>query len=275
MSRVALILGLVASRVAFADPPAARPKVGIVPGIAVNLDAARVDALGQDLADALAQELAVDAIGGLEVRRLLPQDGVAPDCVTTPSCVADVAARLGASQLIFVVMVDTGTGGAIQVDSTWVDAATGRSASRPPIDITAIGEATARFAAAARQLLPDAPARMKAPAHEPIPGPVIPPIRMPEPRHFTTRSYVTAGVAGVGLAVGLIAGLSARSHYNDCLDKVCTQDAKDSIRHRTQFADGGWVLAIGGAVATTILFATSGYVAPSPEGVTVGMTGRF
>ena len=40
----------------------------------------------QDLAEALTAELDVDAVGGLEVRRQLPADGVPPDCVTTPAC---------------------------------------------------------------------------------------------------------------------------------------------------------------------------------------------
>src|SRR5262249_42846587 len=116
--RVTLLLAIstIASSRAFAETPTAPKdetfggapapaKVAVVPGIAVNLDAARVDAIGQDLADALNAELIVQAIGGLAVRRELPAEGVAPDCVTTPSCVADVAKRLGVDQLLFVVMV--------------------------------------------------------------------------------------------------------------------------------------------------------------------------
>src|SRR3954452_5022602 len=102
--RLAVLASLVVGpALAHAD----RIKVAVVPGIAVNLDAARVDALSQDLADALATELDIDAIGGLEVRRQLPPDGIPPDCVATPSCVADVAKRVSANQLLFVVMVDT------------------------------------------------------------------------------------------------------------------------------------------------------------------------
>jgi hypothetical protein len=70
---------------------AGRLRVGIVPGIAVNVDNVRVDALGQDLADAIAQELEVDTVGGLEVRRRLPPEGIPLDCVTNPICVKDVA----------------------------------------------------------------------------------------------------------------------------------------------------------------------------------------
>src|SRR5690242_16047343 len=90
-----------------AQPPARRTRVAVVPGIAVNLDASRVDALSQELADALSSELEVEAMGGLEVRRRLPPDGLPSDCIVTPACTADVAKRLGAQQLLFVVMVDT------------------------------------------------------------------------------------------------------------------------------------------------------------------------
>ena len=101
--------------------------------------------------------LDVQAIGGLDVRRALPPDGVAADCITLPSCVADVAKRLDVQQLLFVVMVDTG--GSIQVDTTWVEPSSGHSAARPAIDLATIGNARARFATIAHQLLPDAPLR--------------------------------------------------------------------------------------------------------------------
>ena len=270
---IVLLVGLTLARTAAADaPPIARLKVAVVPGIAINLDAARVDALGQDLADALTTELDLDAIGGLEVRRRLPPDGVAPDCVTVPSCVRDVAARLGASQLLFVVMVDTGSAGAIQIDSTWIDAGTGHSASRPPIDITAVADARTRFAAAAHQLLPDAPLRAKATQIRTS----VPTLGEATPRHLTTLSIATGGVAVVGLGLGIGVGLSARAHYNDCLALAagCDQAQKDSIRHRDLLADGGFFLAAAGAIATGLLFATSGreaqlVMAPSPEGVSV------
>src|SRR5689334_15441276 len=112
MQRVAILVGclLCVTSPAFADE---RIKVAIIPGVAVNLDPARVDALSQDLANALQTVLDVDAVGGLEVRRKLPPDGLPVDCVATPACLADVAKRTGANQLLFVVMVDTGGNGAV------------------------------------------------------------------------------------------------------------------------------------------------------------------
>jgi hypothetical protein len=256
-------------------PAAANPpiKVAVVPGIAVNLDAAKVDALSQDLADALASELLVTAAGGLEVRRELPPEGVAPDCVTTPSCVADVARKLGASQLLFVVMVDTGSGGSIQIDSTWVDVATNRTASRPPIDIASPTVARARFVDAAHQLLPDAPLRPK-PKHDTLAG--------GKPRHLTTPSILTGAAGIIGLGVGIGFGLDARSKYNSCnADGVaCTDERRTSIRHVALVADGGFFLAIAGAIATGLIYTGSAesphvIVAPTPDGVTVGAVGKF
>lgn len=273
--RLALLMVVFAlPRVASAD----RVKVAVVPGIAVNLDAARVDALSQDLASALASVLDVEAVGGIEVRRRLPETGLPPDCVASPSCIADVARRLEAQQLLFVVMIDTGTGGAIQVDSTWVDPAAHKSASRPAIDIAAIAEAKERFADAAQQLLPDAPVRPK-------PATGMGRFTAPVPRHFTLPTYITAGVTAVGIGVGIGFGLRARSRYKDCealppTGVECSRSRKDSIRNTALIADVGWVIALGGTIATAVMWATSAeaphvIVEPAPGGATISAVGRF
>src|SRR5258708_38200559 len=99
---------------------AERLRGAVVPGLAVNLEAARVDALAQDMAEGLRAELDVDAIGGPEGRRRLPAEGMSPDCVANDACLSDIARPLHVHQLLIVVMVDTGAGGAIQVGSTWI-----------------------------------------------------------------------------------------------------------------------------------------------------------
>jgi hypothetical protein len=272
------VLSLALPRAASADPDRAdRIKVAVVPGIAVNLDAARVDALSQDLANALQTELDIDAVGGVEVRRKLPEAGLQPDCVANQACIADVARRLEATQLLFVVMIDTGTGGAIQVDSTWIDPKAHKSVSRPAIDIAAIAEAKSRFSDAAQQLLPDAPVRPKPTGMGRFSEPV--------PRHFTLPTYVTAGATAVGIGLGIGFGLRARSKYKDCEDMAplgaeCSQDRKSSIRHTAVVADIGWVVALGGTIATAVLYATSAeaphiIVEPAPGGATVSAVGRF
>ena len=274
-----LFVSTAAADTRVAQAPAERLKVAIVPGVAVNLDASRVDALSQDLAEALRSELDIEAIGGLEVRRQLPADGVPPDCVANTACIADVAQRLGANQLLFVVMVDTGGSGAVQIDTTWVDPATGNSASRPAIDVAVISDAKARFAAAATTLLPDAPVRPK-----PVTGGVGGTMTEEIPRHFTTPAYVTAGIAVVGLGVGIGFGIRTKGLYNDCdqPSAPCSDAQEDKIRNSALIADIGWVAGIGGAVATAILYATSGsesrlVVSPNAEGggMTLTAVGRF
>lgn len=255
-------------------------KVAVVPGIAVNLDTARVDALSQDLAQALMTELELDAMGGLEVRRLLPADGLPPDCVTTPACTADVAKRTGANQLLFVVMVDSGSGGSIQIDTTWVDPASAKTASRPAIDLTSAADAQARFTAAAHTLLPDAKPRAKPNAG----GGIGVNTRMTEgvPRHFTTPAKITAAVGVVGLGAGIAFGLSTRSKYHRCEGALatCTESDRDTIRTQGILADAGFAIAIGGAIATTVLYMQSAQephlvVTPTQDGAAVSAIGRF
>ena len=268
---LAIVVAAAMTSSAMAD----RVKVAIVPGIAVNLDSARVDALSQDLADALQGELDIDAIGGLEVRRLLPADGLPPDCLTTPSCVADVSRRLGAKQLLFVVMVDATGSGAVQVDSTWVDVDGGKHVSRPAIDLPTITDAKTRFAASAHTLLPDAPIKPKPQIGGGQIGSMSPEI----PRHFTSTTYVIAGAGVAGLGFGVGFGLAARSRYNKCDSSgTCGETDRDGIRKRTIIADVGFAFALGGAVTTAILFATSGkesHVVVSPTTNGVSVLGRF
>lgn len=256
-------------------------RVAVVPGIAVNLDTARVDALSQDLAQALSSELLVDAVGGLEVRRLLPPEGLPPDCVTTPACTADVAKRTNATQLLFVVMVDSGAGGSIQIDTTWVDPASGQSASRPAIDLTSAADAKAKFSAAAPRLLPDAPVRAKE-TNVTVGLGVQPTMTEGVPRHFTTPAKITAAVGVVGLGAGIALGLTTRSKYHSCQDDAvnCSDGDRDSIRSFGLLADAGFAVAVGGAIATAVLYMTSAeeprlIVSPTAEGATVSAFGRF
>jgi len=272
---VALTLLTAAAGSASADAPA---KVVVVPGLAVNVDAARVDALGQDLASALSAELIVEASGGLEIRRKLPAEGLPSDCIAKPACIADVARRVGAQQLLFIVVVDTGVGGTIQIDSTWIDAASGKSAPRPAIDLASGADPKSRFVTAAPSLLPDAPVRPKPKAG--MDGKMSQTV----PRHYTTAAKLTTGVAVVGLGVGIGFGLAARSLYKECdrepVAPVGCDDKHDSIRTRALLADIGYGVAIGGAIATVVLIATSGkesrlIVEPTAQGVAVSTRGRF
>ena len=274
---VALTL-LFAPNLAAAD----RIKVAVVPGVSVNLDAARVDALSQDLAEALVATLDIDAIGGLEVRRLLPPEGLPADCITKPACTADVAKRTGASQLLFVVMVDSG--GPVQIDSEWIDSASGRRASRPAIDLTSTLDEAAKqkFESVAEQLLPEAPVR---PKPKPAGGTVHIDTQMTKgtPRHLTAASIATSGLTMLGLGIGIGYGIETRSKYNACEahPTMCTPSNKDTIRRASVTADVGFLIATGAAIATVVLYVTSSesphvIVSPTPEGgAGVSWFGRF
>jgi hypothetical protein len=104
-----------------------------------------------------------------------------------------------------------------------------------------------------------------------------------EPRHFTTPSLITGGVAIVGLGLGVGFGLATRSKYNSCNDHAatCTDGQKSTIKNYGHIADAGWALGLAGAIATTVLYATSGKephveVAPNAAGgATVSAFGRF
>jgi hypothetical protein len=271
---VSVLGSLALPKLAHAD----RVKVAVVPGLAVNLDAARVDALTQDLADALSTALEVDATGGLDVRRELPAEGLPPDCVSTPACTADVARRTGAAQLLFVFMTDTG--GDVQIDTTWVEPASGHQAPRPAIDLTSSTDtdAKAKFESVAHQLLPDAPVHVQPPPS----GGLDTRMLAGTPRHLTTASLATGGGAIAALGVGIGFGLETRSKYNTCdaMAATCTSSQKTTIRRDGYIADASFLVATGAAIATAIMFATSGeeprvMVAPAAQGVGASFVGRF
>ena len=286
MLRVSALL-LVLCAAASAQPTTAttapKTRVAVIPGVAVNIGPTRVDALTQDLADALDAELIVDAVGGLEIRRELSAD-LPADCVTQPACVQQVAKATSAQQLLFVVMVDAG-GDAISVDVTWVDPATGKVLSRPPVSLTNTSDvdAKAKFQLAATSLLPDLPLKPKPKTVAVgIAGQVV----AGTPRHVTVPAMITAGVAlaGVGMWIGF--GFDARSKYNGCQAELatgvaCTQGRRDAISHVALAADIGWGVALASAIATGVLYMTSGesthlIVAPTEgTGAAVFAAGRF
>ena len=255
----------------------------MVPIAAVNLDSSRVDALSADLAEGLSLELEVDAIGGLDVRRNLRPD-LPADCATQPACAAEVAKATGAQQILFVALVDAGGTGSLQVDSTWVEPATGKTANRPSVSLTSTidADAKARFREAAEKFLPDATVRPKPRAGSglSIDGAFVD----GKPRHLTTPAIVTGVGAIVGLGVGIGFGLYARNKYNTCesASAACTSSTKDTIRHTDLVADLGWVAAVGAAIATGVIFATSAesphvIAAPAETGTggSVFYVGRF
>ncbi|HET9991297.1 MAG TPA: hypothetical protein VFQ65_22355 [Kofleriaceae bacterium] len=286
MSRPGILLCIafasIGASTARADEPKS-PRIAIVPVAAVNLDNQRVDALAQDMAEGLSAELFVDAIGGLDVRRNLRAD-LPADCASQPACATEVAKATGATQILFVVMVDAGGTGAAQVDATWADPATGKTANRPSLSLASTNDADAkaRFKEAAEKFLPDAAVRPKPKLGKglSIEGSLV----GGKPRHITLPAVITGAGAVVGLGIGIGFGLSARSKYDACEanKNACTDAQKDTIRHHDLYADLGWVTAIGAAIASGVIFATSAesphvVAAPAETGTggSVFYVGRF
>ncbi|HTQ02602.1 MAG TPA: PEGA domain-containing protein [Polyangiaceae bacterium] len=92
-----------------------------------------------------------------------------------------------------------------------------------------------------------------------------------EHSHVTRAlSYVSYGVAAVGLGVGIAFGQSAmsdeKSLHNSCPGRICTPDQQSTLdfaKTKGTISTVGFAVAGGGAALGTILFFTSGDSAPS------------
>lgn len=223
-------------------------RVGIVIELTVNVAPERAEQLSAALADALHRELEVDAIGGADVTRRVPEGGVPEECLASRDCVADLARRLDATELLFLAMVQVGVD--IQIDASWVSVATGEVISRPRVELLADARAGEIFSAAATRLLPHARKRPLAVVVTPgEPRPAGPDRRM------TTGAWIAAGTGAAALAGGVALGLSARSSFQRCnVDDPppdCDDDERDSIGRKALFADllvGAGVIGLGTAV---------------------------
>jgi hypothetical protein len=265
-----------------ADPAAAPlptgkvARVGIVIGLAINVDSKITDKIGGALATTLVAQLEVDAIGGAEVTRRLPATGLPDDCVSSPDCINDLASRLSADQLMFLSVVKVRDG--YQVDATFIDVATGAVAARPRVQLADPDQAAATFKIQAVRYLPDAKLRdtgsstviVKGDAHRPI-RPVV-------------WAFGGAGLAAV--ATGIIVGLSAKSKYDACEsgERFCTDSEKDSIENRALIADITMGVGVGCLVAATVFYFTTPLerppeltpsVTPVAGGAVISFDGRF
>lgn len=258
------------------------PRVGVIVELAVNVDAGRADSLGAAMADALNRELRVDAFGGVDVARQLPPEGLPEECLAKPDCIKDVAARVDADQLLFVVMVQVGED--VQIDVSWVNVATGVVSARPRMTLTTEAQAVTTFGDAAERILPDAEPRSSGTVIvngvEMTPG---------TPRHMKRSTWIVAGSGVVALGAGIALGLSARSGFNRCdrQDGGCDDGTLDGIGTRALFADVSLIVAAGAGIATAVLYFTSGTdstiverapsigVTPTTGGAILGLGGRF
>lgn len=239
-------LALVAASVAGeASARAEALRIGVVVATRVNVTEGEADALGSALGDALRDQLTVDVVAGSESRRRLPSGGMPEDCVAKAACVQDVAERLGADELLFLVVVRLGQ--RVQIDSTWARPRTQQIASRAALVIED-GEESAPevFAGAARRLFPEAPVRLM------NAGVAVEP--RSRGRHIT-RGVTIAGAASLAaLAGGIGLALAARNDYDELEADGCAQRACAGVGDRVDTMENK-------ALAADILFGASAVAA--------------
>ncbi|HUS63883.1 MAG TPA: hypothetical protein VMZ28_05030 [Kofleriaceae bacterium] len=291
MIAAAVLLLAAAPRVARADDV---PRVGVVVAVHVNLNADEASALGGALGVVLREVLVVDVVAGDEAQRRLPEGGVEELCLTRPECVRDIAARLNADQLLFLVAVRLGT--RVQIDPTWTNADGSQTVSRDAIVFEKDRPPRDQFMEAAAKLLPDARRR---PPGQPVPPPdtrtadaggsaavdatlASPPVE--GERGFLARihtgTWIAGGVAVVALGGGIAFGLSARSADHDldqrgCDTMACDPDDVDALERKMLLADvlyGTAVVAAGAAVAIQLVWGGRDDE-PPPVAVTGGQGG--
>jgi len=255
-------------------------RIGVVVATRVNVTEGEADALAGKLGDALRDQLIADVVAGPDSRRRQPPT-LDEDCVARPACVRDIAERLGADELLFLVVVRLGP--RVQIDPTWARPRTQQVASRAALVIEDRGQgAVAVFTGAARRLFPDAAPRLAEVR-------LAPPAPRESGRHVAPATAVAGAVSLAALAGGIGLALAARSDYDDleadgCAQMTCpdAEDRVDSMENKALAADvlfGASAVAAGVAV---FLYLGSGGAEEPPvrvgadaHGAHVWLGGRF
>jgi hypothetical protein len=255
---------LIAAAVLVATPARADPlpRVGVAVSVEVNIGPDEAKKVSEALGAALHEKLMVDVIAGTEAARRLPEDGVPDSCVIDKACIADVAQRLSADKILFLVVVQVGS--RVQVDTTWADPATGRTVSRPAVIIERGEDPAVKFASSAALLMPDArprPAELAPPDGGGVfAGDLQPAMIVRErPRRMTTGAWIAAGVGGAALAGAVTFTFLARKDYQDCEPAgSCSNGELASLESKALAADLLWGTSAAAAVTTGFLYWVSG-----------------
>jgi hypothetical protein len=284
----AAVVGL-AALAALAGPARAAEsprRIGIVVSTAVVVTPEEARALAVTLGEALTEELKVEVIAGEETERRLPATGLPEDCVAKPDCRSDIARRLDADELLFLVVIKVGK--KIQIDPTWTDAATARVTSRAKVEIGEKDDPMQVFRKSAKALLPHIRVGKTGPDIV-----VITPGQGGTPRHMTKPAWIALGVSGAALVGGAVFGIQARSKYNDLeamgckigeVTNPCPQSEIDSLRNKALIADVFFGVSAAAAITTLVFYLRSDSdavepspvkVAPTAGGVTFEIGGRF
>ncbi|GAB4541301.1 MAG: hypothetical protein Tsb0020_54240 [Haliangiales bacterium] len=271
--------GLVAAWVGVALMAASAPahaqqtgpqRIGIAVSAEVNVTPEDADQMAAALGEALETRLGVVATAGPEARRRMPLDGLPESCAGDAACRADLANRLNADELLFLVIVRVGA--QVQLDVTWAEVGGDRLASRPAITIEDGDNLSSVFADAAGSLLPHIEAQVdrraaeaSVPPPQPRAQPQTPPSVTPsagggaaEAGGASSATWIAAGVAGAALIGGAGVGYLAMSGYSDCEPRGSCDDSElDSVGRNALIADALFVTAGIAAAVAVVLYLTS------------------
>jgi hypothetical protein len=246
MIAAALLVALAAvaaSSPAFADGPR---RVAVVVALTVNATEDRALELSKMLGEAIARELEVEVIAGDEVAAALGGAEISDGCIAEEACMRRLGERLGADELIAIVVVELGS--RTQLEPAWIDTASGRSVSRSAISFEEGEDPLPLFRERAPTLLPDAARRLPVAdvAVEPDPEVEAWPASSQEDRRISPLAWTaaSAGVAALGGGIGFAA--ATRSLYRRCEAGGCDEGDRLRIRRRAVGAD---VLLATAAVA--------------------------
>lgn len=253
-------------------------RVGVMVGVRVNIEPAAADAIAAEFGAALRASLPVDVIAGEDVTRRMPAEGVSQSCVAELECRLEMGRRLDADELLFLVVVRMGD--TIQIDATWADISSGKTASRPAIELGPDADRAEVFARNAPLLLPHIKKEETGDGGRDIVVVTNPGSTVISRRHMTTGAWVATGVGVAALTGATILALSAKRSFEDldkmgCRDMPCAKSDIESLERRALAADVLFGLTAAAAVTSIVLYARSGgeeiIVTPPPSvGVDVG-----
>ncbi len=271
--------GLVAAWVGMALVAASAPahaqqtgpqRIGVAVSAEVNVTPEDADQMAAALGEALETRLGVVATAGPEARRRMPLDGLPESCAGDAGCRADLAQRLNADELLFLVIVRVGA--QVQIDVTWAEVGGDRLASRPAITIEDGDNLSAVFADAAGSLLPHIEAQVDRRAAEAsVPSPQQPRVQPQAPPSAvqpatggaaesgggSSATWIAAGVAGAALIGGAGVGYLAMTGYGDCEERGSCDDSElDSVGRNALIADALFVTAGIAAAVAVVLYLT-------------------
>ncbi|HWN71438.1 MAG TPA: hypothetical protein VNM90_27555 [Haliangium sp.] len=251
-------------------------RVGVVVATTVNTHRGEAERLADALGQALIEQLDIDVVAGSEAARRLPPGGVPDTCVVDSTCQRDIAGRLAADQLLILAVVRVGA--RVQIDTTWVQVTTGRTASRARIMIHDKGKSARKvFAAAASDLLPDAELRIGASRGEPAAGdapagPDAASVALSQPapsRRLTAGVWVAGGISASALLAGSVFAIDAVRRHRDletrgCLLMACPEADLDAVDTRTRLADALFGVGLVAGVTAGVLYWRSSQTEPAP-----------